>query len=260
MTTTTDALPRPGPSPIALHRALLASFLRAAHKLTVLVLSHLDTHLRLAPNTLASLHPLDRPSGTSLRLLRYLPHPPEDRRTSLLGHTDIGSVTVLFSVLGGLQILPLSPPGSSTESRNEAAAARNGDTSTYSSNDWRYVRPEPGYAIVNLGDAMVEWSDGLLHSDLHRVTHPPGRQADSVRYSIAYLARPEGTVLMRPLQGDSGSGIVPTRKGEVSDEEDGKGKVWTALEWERRKSEAIVAGRDVARKGERVEERRIGGM
>ena len=34
---------------------------------------------------------------------------------------------------------------------------------------WQYVKPIPGHAICNIGDAMTIFSGGLLKSNLHRV-------------------------------------------------------------------------------------------
>ena len=62
------------------------------------------------------------------------PSEKEAQTSTLLGHTDNGSVTVLFNVVGGLQVLD-----------------REGE--------WRYVRPEAGHAIVNLGDSVVQVSE-----------------------------------------------------------------------------------------------------
>jgi len=224
-----DVHPPPNPDLINSENQLLRSFVYHAHAIVRLVLSHLDSHLHLPQGTLASLQEIDQPSGTSIRLLRYLPQPVGDRRTSLVGHTDIGSLTVLFNVIGGLQVLP---PG--CENTEES---------------WLYVKPEPGCALINMGDAMVEWSGGLLRSDLHRVTYAPGQQAESVRYSIAYLVRPQRNVVMRPLEfGD----VIPKLEEAEFDREQ-----LTALEWERRKSKAIIAGGDIARsKGGNVEQRR----
>ena len=225
-----DQTHRETPDPagiITAEKHLLTSFIRRSHHIVCLILSHLDHHLELPTGTLASLQTLEEPSGTTLRLLRYLPHAEEDRGTSLVGHTDIGSVTVLLPLIGGLQILP-------PERHNTDDA-------------WMYVKPEVGCALINMGDAMTEWSGGLLRSDLHRVTYAPGEQASSIRYSIAYLVRPQKTVLMRPL----GTGGTMPRK-ETSEE----GKVLTAAEWERLKSVAIIAGKDVARsKGGSIEDR-----
>ncbi len=152
-----------------------------------LLLSHLDKHLDLRDGTLTSLHLTSKPSRSTVRLIHNPPQPAEDRKTSLFGHTDNGSVTVLFNIIGGLQILP---PGLADAEKN-----------------WRWVRPEPGCAIVNLGDALVQWSGGVLHSNMHRVVNAPGPQAESERYSFAYVLKPDNEAPMRRLIGpnvDSG--------------------------------------------------------
>lgn len=81
---------------------------------------------------------------------------------------------------------------------------------------WNYVKPEPGMAIFNLGDAFVKWSDGELKSNLHRVVNPPGDQAKWTRYSLAYFTRPNNDVLLKPLgrralESDAGT-VYPTFK------------------------------------------------
>lgn len=202
---------RANPVLIDSNRAALKSYICHNYAIVTLILSHLEEHLHLPSDTLAALQPQNQTSGTSLRMLRYPPQPVDDRRTSLVAHTDIGSVTILFNVLGGLQILPF---GLDNIERN-----------------WRYVRPEPGCAIINMGDAMVEWSGGLLRSNLHRVTYAPGKQAECERYSVAYLVRPESSVLMRKLNGE---------------QEDQEGVACTAAEWELKKSKALTGGRNIA--------------
>jgi isopenicillin N synthase-like dioxygenase len=57
--------------------------------------------------------------------------------------------------------------------------------------------------IVNLGDAMVKFTNGLLQSNIHRVVSPPGAQADSTRYSLVYFSRPEDDIPLRRLRGSS---------------------------------------------------------
>ncbi|KAL8827820.1 MAG: hypothetical protein Q9191_002956 [Dirinaria sp. TL-2023a] len=203
------------PEAVQSHRDDIASFIRGAHRLVELICSHLDKHLELPAGTLAGLQSLAEPSQTSLRLLRYLPQPPGDRRTSLVGHTDIGTITILGTNIGGLQVLP---PGSTDEEQN-----------------WAYVKPEDNCVVVNMGDAMAEWSGGILRSDLHRVSYAPGAQANDTKLSVAYLARPQKDALMAPL--DFGGRIPRSENGERH----------TALEWERIKSEAIISGRDVPR-------------
>jgi isopenicillin N synthase-like dioxygenase len=67
--------------------------------------------------------------------------------------------------------------------------------------EWVYVRPVPGCAIVNLGDALVKFTGGILRSNLHRVVSPPGEQAREVRHSLVYFSRPEHNVMLRRLEG-----------------------------------------------------------
>lgn len=164
-----------------------------AHSIVTLVLDLLNEHLGLPPSTLSNLHRLRGVSGDQVRFIKAPPQPMDDRRTALGEHTDFGSVTVLFNRLGGLQILP---PGEDAE--------------------WCYVRPLPGHAIINLGDAMVKFTNGLLRSNIHRVVSPPGQQADATRYSLVYFSRPEDNV---PLKRLSGSDRIPPLAADVIEEE-----------------------------------------
>jgi isopenicillin N synthase-like dioxygenase len=59
------------------------------------------------------------------------------------------------------------------------------------------VRPLPGHAIINLGDAMVKFSKGRLRSNIHRVVAAPGEQGKVTRYSLVYFCRPGDDVLLR---------------------------------------------------------------
>ena len=180
-----------------------------AHTLVHLILSLLNTHLQLPPNTLTSLHRQSAISGDHVRLIKSPPQPPSDMRTALGKHTDYGSITILFNRLGGLQILPppaLTPAGCDPE--------------------WTYVRPLPGHCIVNLGDAMVKFTNGLLRSNIHRVVNPPGEQAKETRYSLVYFARPEDEVVLRRLEG---SAVIP-ELGDGRVEETVSSKEWIHLQ------------------------------
>ena len=211
--------PVPHPNAIDSHRSTVSSYLRRAHSIVTQILSILDTGLGLERGTLASLVSQERPSVTLLRMIRYAPQPATDRRTSLLRHTDVGAITFLCSIVGGLQILP---PGS--DPIDEAA--------------WRYIRPEPNCAIINLGDTLVEWSGGILRSNMHRVTYAPGSQAEFSRYSIAYLVRGNKSVRMKRLRSER----IPSAA------EDGEVEMDVSCEdWEVSKNKALTAGADCAR-------------
>ena len=177
-------------------------------------MNSLDDPLGLPAGTLSQRHRITEPSGGSARLLKYPPQPSDDQRISHAPHTDFGSVTLLFSRVGGLQILP---PGMTSE--------------------WGYVVSEPSHAIVNLGDGMVKFTNGLLRSAYHRVTSPPGVQAALTRYSLVYFARAEDEVLLGRLA----SKIIPELgAGETED-------AISTKEWIFRRIEAIKkASRDKA--------------
>ena len=164
-----------------------------------------------------------------IRLIRN-PHSiaQEDKRTGLLPHTDYGTVTFLANVIGGLQIL--EPDHKPTDE-----------------NGWKYVRPEPGCLIVNMGDAMVEWTGGVLRSNVHRVNFAPGKQAKSPQYSVGVLVRPAREVKMGRLVG----GRIPTlnedQRDGVTNEGEAEMAELSAIEWEARKALALKAGTDIAR-------------
>ena len=191
----------------------MQDFFLHAHGIICRLLAHLDKHLGLRPNTLASFSPQDKPSGTSLRLIKNSPQEIGSHRINLLGHTDVGSITMLFNIVGGLQVLPAG-----AENREE---------------NWRYVKAEPGCALINLGDAMVQWSGGVLRSNMHRVVTAPGQQAGCTRYSMAYLVRPAATVSMRRLVG--GDVIPDLEEGEEDHD-------ICAKDWETMRIAQIVRG------------------
>lgn len=187
--------PRSNPPPLEAHREDCKIFFLHAHAVLDVILYHLDKCLDLSPGTLSSLNPLDKISDTAVRLTVSYPQQKSNmdfQRITLGGHTDLGTITLLFNVAGGLQILPA---GSENINAN-----------------WRFIRPEPGCAVINIGDVLVERSGGVLRSSLHRVITAPGEQANVKRQSLAYLVRPERDGSMRRLRG--GNVIPPLSEGE----------------------------------------------
>lgn len=168
----------PQPKVLDENRELMQHFVKGSHAIVLLVLELLNEYLNQPAGTLQSMHRLDGLSGDHIRFIKTPPQPVDDRRTALGEHSDFGSVTVLFNRLGGLQILP---PGKDAQ--------------------WCYVKPLPGHAIINLGDSMVKFTNGLLRSNIHRVHSPPGAQAETTRYSLVYFNRPEEDVILRRLDG-----------------------------------------------------------
>lgn len=161
------------------NRPSLAQYIRSNNSILTILFTCLATSLHLPPQTFTTLHRLNSPSGCHVRFIRAPPQrlPPSQRSLALGEHTDFGSLTILFNRLGGLQVLL---PGTQ---------------------DWVYVRPVRGCAIINLGDAMVKFSAGILRSNLHRVGASPGKQEGMVRYSLVYFSRPEYEVKMKRVEG-----------------------------------------------------------
>ncbi|KAI1380117.1 hypothetical protein F4677DRAFT_405893, partial [Hypoxylon crocopeplum] len=140
---------------------LLKSFLEHGQEIIQMVCRILATQLNLPSDSFTSLQLPSKPSGTVIRFIKAYACPSaEDLRTSMVHHTDFGTITLLTNVVRGLQILE---PGKSTKEPDA----------------WSWVRPQPGCLIVNLGDAMVEWTGGLLRSNVHRIRYPPGQQRSS---------------------------------------------------------------------------------
>jgi isopenicillin N synthase-like dioxygenase len=129
-------------------KLLLKDFTRDAHECGMIVLRTLADALDLPTETFVDLNTFSKPAGDHCRLTHKFPHVSDKKAIGLPSHTDFGSVTVLFNWLGGLQIQSRRPD-------------RLGE--------WEWVKPEAGKAIINLGDAMVKFTNGALKSAKHRV-------------------------------------------------------------------------------------------
>lgn len=169
---------------------------------------------------------------------------------ALGAHSDFGSLTLLFNRLGGLQILlpgGMRAVGGEGDAGVEGAGPEDKEGEKAKGAEeaqWVYVRPLPGHAIVNLGDAMVKFTNGLLRSCVHRVVSPPGEQAGETRYSVVYFMRAEDEVVLRRLEdGLGGRGVIPRGAEGVDDgEEEGV----TSREWVLRRA----LGRRMVKGGE----------
>ncbi|KAI0751882.1 Clavaminate synthase-like protein [Daedaleopsis nitida] len=133
----------------------------------------LNDRLGLPKGVLAEFHQAGMHSGCTARVIHTPPFVDDDEKIFLTAHTDFGSLTFLHNRLGGLQVLP---PGS---------------------DKWFYVRPLPGHAICNIGDALNIFSGGILRSSIHRVVPPPKAQARYERWSLVYFTRPNDMVELR---------------------------------------------------------------
>ncbi|KAH8104890.1 Clavaminate synthase-like protein [Phellopilus nigrolimitatus] len=160
-------------------------FVRKSIEVNNTVLSVFEKKLGLPTGMLLDHHALRYPSGCEARVIKSPPfasdtaarqYVKEKVEVALGAHTDFGSLSFLHNRLGGLQVLP---PGS---------------------DNWQYVRPLPGHALCNIGDALTLLSGGILRSNLHRVVPPPGAQAMYERWSLVFFTRPGNNVPLRMLK------------------------------------------------------------
>jgi isopenicillin N synthase-like dioxygenase len=139
-----------------------------------------------AAGTISKSHTLWADDGQcTLRFLHYPPVAPETTKQLLADgywragpHTDWANVTLLFQRPGqaGLEC---------------CANPRTGDpTDMY----WTAVNPVQGGIAVNIGDMLARWSDGKMHSNLHRVRLPV--DASQPRYSMAFFAQSDKKTLI----------------------------------------------------------------
>lgn len=92
----------------------------------------------------------------------------------LKGHTDIGSITILWSQpVGGLQIL--APDGR-----------------------WKWVRHLDNGLVINTGDMMNFFAGGYYKPTIHRVIQPPEDQRNYDRLGVYYFAMPDNDVRLLP--------------------------------------------------------------
>ncbi|KAI0959046.1 hypothetical protein AcW1_003993 [Taiwanofungus camphoratus] len=156
-------------------------FVRRSLEVNHTLLDVLNAKLGLPEGALARRHTVSEFSGSEARCIKTPPFPDgvSEEKAALGSHTDFGSLSFLHNRLGGLQVLV---PGSNT---------------------WQYVKPIPGHAICNLGDAMTIFSGGILKSNLHRVVSPPKAQGAYQRWSLVFFTRPGNSVELRALVDES---------------------------------------------------------
>lgn len=207
------------PDVILQSQAELQRYQSTAHSICLQILTILAEKLDIDPDEIHRRHRFEHRSGDHIRLTRGPP-----RKTSALpeiqtpSHTDFGSITLLMNWLGGLQLY-----GSPNRQRGNLAYASEDDK-------WLWVKPKNDCAIINLGDAMVEFTNRALCSGRHRVVPAPGEQGKWPRYSVVYFVRPTDGSKLRPLfrrPNDPSS-------ADSQDEEEGiEMKEWIFLQGER---------------------------
>ncbi|KAL4759989.1 uncharacterized protein BDW70DRAFT_169046 [Aspergillus foveolatus] len=170
-------------------------------------------------------HQYDVEGEDHLRYMHYAARGAEENKRAAEiytpGHTDLGSVTLLFrQPVAALQIL-----------NNEG--------------QWKWVKPQDGTITINTCDALTALTGGLIKSSIHRVRTPPADQAGIDRLGVLYFARPNNHVVLDPIPNSP----VLQRLGLTSNVFTELGKHLTMKEWvkvrqaqqQRRRQEAKIS-------------------
>ncbi len=163
-------------------RGICQSYIAAMNALSVRLMQLLALSLNLPEHYFdASCHdPM-----VTLRMIRYPAHPADaDERTFGAGaHTDWGAITVLAQdTHGGLEVQ--MPDGG-----------------------WVGAAPIEGSFVVNLGDMIPRWTNGLYRSNPHRVRNV--HSGGAPRFSIPFFYEPNYLARIEAVPGTVAPGETP---------------------------------------------------
>lgn len=155
------------------HRSLWDKVLRKLFVLIAIILELPDE------NYLADAHDYEQVSDDHLRYMIYNVRTQDEwdkaQGYSKGGHTDFGSLTLLFSQhVAGLQIR--TPEG-----------------------EWKYVKPVEGGITCNAADTLTFLTNGFIKSTIHRVVTPPKDQMHTPRLGLLYFSRPGANTPMKTV-------------------------------------------------------------
>ncbi|KAJ5773051.1 hypothetical protein N7457_007947 [Penicillium paradoxum] len=154
------------------HRDLFDKVIRKLFVLMAII-------LELPENFLVDAHAYNKRSDDHLRYMIYNTRTQEEwdkaQGYTKGGHTDFGSLTLLFSQhVAGLQIRT-------------------------SDGDWKYVKPVEGGITCNAADTLSFLTNGFIKSTIHRVVTPPRDQISIPRLGLLYFCRPGDHTVMRTV-------------------------------------------------------------
>ncbi|CAG8491603.1 13889_t:CDS:2 [Gigaspora margarita] len=158
----------------------LESFMKSCHRLCMKILQAFAIALEISETEggkhwFEKKHRYEAKSGTTLRILHYPAMNqvnPEDIRAG--SHSDYGSVTILFQKdIAGLEVLSADM-------------------------NWISVPVFPDCILINIGDLLEFWTQGLFKSTIHRVVFRK-ETLNQDRYSVAYFCHAEDDVRLDPI-------------------------------------------------------------
>ncbi|EEY20459.1 hypothetical protein D7B24_002183 [Verticillium nonalfalfae] len=169
----------PAPVKNSADMRILENAIGSCNTVTKVILSALSTGLALTgAGRFENMHRNDRLSTTTLSMMHYLPSAlAGQNRIGHQKHTDISTLTLLFSEQWGLQV---RPPG------------------TCGAREMGFVRPKAGCAFVHVGDSLRFASGMKFQSCIHRVV--PFDPTEH-RYSMAYFLRAEDDTMFVDSEG-----------------------------------------------------------
>ena len=192
------------PDLIKAHIKEIEKFHRALHSNVVLPLLRLFAMVLQLPDEdyLVKQHTYEEKSEDHFRYMLYYPRTEEEWAEADYGkkggHTDLGTVTLLFrQPVAGLQILG-------------------------EDGEWSWVSAQPGTITVNLADTISHLTGGWLKSSVHRVVAPPEDQRDFKRTGLLYFARPHNETVLVPITDSpvlQKAGVKPRFEKQVKMEE-----------------------------------------
>ncbi|KAJ7049517.1 hypothetical protein C8F01DRAFT_1068982 [Mycena amicta] len=174
-----DVHKRPHPEALRPYLAEMEAFAKHNHcHVLHPILRLLAIGLELPEETLVKEHAFEEAGESSVRFMKYYPRSQdEEQRTKqvwLKGHTDIGSVTILWSQpISGLQILSLD-------------------------GKWHWVRHLENALVINAGDVLTFLCGGFYPATRHRVIQPPVDQRNLPRVGVFYFSMANDSLKLVP--------------------------------------------------------------
>ncbi|KAJ7766299.1 Clavaminate synthase-like protein [Mycena maculata] len=140
-----------------------------------LVLRLLALGLELPEDVLVDLHGFSSVGETYGYYPRTQDEELKTENVWLKGHTDFGTITVLYSQsVAALQIL-----------------GRDGT--------WKWIKHMENALVINAGDALEFLSGGYYKATIHRVVQPPVDQQNHTRLGLFYFCMTDDAVKLAPL-------------------------------------------------------------